>query len=285
MSRFISREDIYNQIPLTLNDNRDEHILIDALGNWIPECDLIYYGLLNSHYSQSLYKLANTSKFYPKDIYLDTCYFTGDDLIRFLASPDDTLVELSDDYLNEATKTALDNYAYIPCNETMLRHALIELSYFDMVKSITILYPWDIREIDIEYLRSIIPHTILGKFKIATGSIPEYIKSRPENTQPFTTIIMNSISELNLLIDNCSEYRTKSSFFLLRNHSGNVSYRLIEKDGELVPKFDELGSMGILTKLIDEDRLIPKTEMRFARYEPLLFEDAKPDPKNFELGR
>ena len=59
MSKYTEKKDLYNNIPLSLNENRDENILIDILGNWIPECDLIYYGLLSSKYSEELYKLKN----------------------------------------------------------------------------------------------------------------------------------------------------------------------------------------------------------------------------------
>ena len=44
MSVFAPREHLYNKAPLTSDTNRDETILIDVIGNWIPECDIIYYG-------------------------------------------------------------------------------------------------------------------------------------------------------------------------------------------------------------------------------------------------
>ena len=216
---------------------------------------------------------------------METCYFSGDDLIRYLASSDNSLEVLSDDYLNEATNVALEKYLYVPCNETMLRHSIIEMAYFDFVKSVTLLYPWDIREIDYHYLRSIIPHSVMQKFKIASGDMLGFIKSKTNADFQYTTIIMNSIQVLNELIDNCKDYHTDSSFFLLRNHSGNVSSEIKEEDGEKRIEFTEIGTQEILLKLIDEKRMIPKTQMRFARYEPLLFDDAKPDPKEFILGQ
>lgn len=276
MGIFTNHDHLYNKVPLSVGDNRDEHILIDVLGNWIPECDLIYYGLLNSEYSEKLYKLKNVKIIKPHDIYLDTFYFIGDDLIKFLASPDDTLVDLSDDYLADATKTALDNYFYVPCNETMIRHSIIELAYFDFVKSITLLYPWDVREIDYNYLKSIIPHSVMSKFVIASGDMSGFIKSRVNPQFNYTTIILNSIDTVNELIDNCDEYHTSASFFLLRNHSENVSSKITEEDGKREIEFTEEGNDEILSKLIDTERMIPKTQMRFGRFEPYLFDDVKP---------
>ena len=277
MGIFTNHDHMYSKIPLSSGDNRDEHILIDVLGSWIPECDLIYYGLLNSPYIDELFKLKNAKIIKPHDVYLDTFYFSGDDLIRFLASPDDTLAELSPEYLNKATNTALENYFYVPCNETMIRHSIIELAYFDFVKSITLLYPWDVREIDYKYLRSIIPYSVLQKFTVASGDMCGFIKSNASLQTKYTTIILNSIETLNELIDNCSTYNTSSSFFLLRNHSGNVSSKIVDNDGERKIEFNEEGNNEILYKLIDPERMIPKTQMRFGRFEPYLFNDTKPD--------
>ena len=288
MSSITPHEYMYNKTPLSVGDNRDENILIEALGTWIPECDLIYYGLLNSEYSDKLYKLKNTAIFNPHDIYLDTCFFSGDDLIRYLASPDDSLSELSEDFLNDATKTALDKYFYVPCNETMLRHSIIELSYYNFVKSITILYPWELREIDYQYVRNIIPTSIRSKYRLVSGDILGFLKSKNNSNIKYPTIVLNSIDDLNEMIDNNKEYKTGSSAFLLRNSSDNVSFK-IEDDPENKDKkkisFDEIGTKEIFDKLMDPDKLIPKSEMRFARFEPILFSDSKPDPKDFVFGR
>lgn len=285
MGIFTNRDHTYSKVPLSVGDNRDEHFLIDVLGTWIPECDLIYYGLLNSKYSNELYKLKNAKIIKPHDIYLDTFYFSGDDLIRYLASPDDSLVDLSEEYLNEVTNAALDNYLYVPCNETMIRHSIIELAYFDFAKSITLLYPWDIREIDYQYLKSILPEAILRKINLASGDICSYLKNNSNSSTKYTTIILNSIDALNELIDNCDEYNTSSSFFLLRNHSENVSSKIVEIDGEKQIEFTEEGNDEILLKLIDIERMIPKTQMRFARFEPHLFVDANPVQEGFISGQ
>jgi len=288
MGRYTERKDLYNQPPLFSADNRDENILIDILGNWIPECDIIYYGLLNSHYSEELYKLKTTSMFNIHDIYLDTSYFTGDDLIRYLASTDDTLAELSDEYIRNAIVTAIDKYYYVPCNETMLRHAIIELAYSNFVKSITLLYPWDIREIDYQYLKHIIPLSVLEKFKIVSGTMLGFLESKANSGTKYTTIISNSTEDINTMIDECDKYHTNESFFLLRNHSGNVKHEILEDPetpGKKIINFEELENVNIIGKLMDMELGIPKTKMRFARYEPNLFEDTQPDPENFKVGR
>lgn len=283
MSQFTKHDYMYSKMSLANRDNRDENIIIDVLGNWIPENELIYYGLLNSHYSEELYKLKNTMLFKPYDIYLDTCYFNGDDLIRYLASPDTSLAELSDDYLTEATNTALEHYLYVPCSETMLRHSIIELAYYEFTRSITLIYPWDVREMDYQYLKTIIPESVMSKFVITSGDMVGYIKNKVNSPNSYTTIISNSLKDINELIDNSKELKVDSSFFLLRNHSGNVKYTTSNNEKNI--DFEELGNDIILPKLIDDKRMIPKSQMRFARYEPLLFEDAKPKSSDFMFGQ
>ncbi len=288
MSIFSKHEYMYSKTPLSVGDNRDENIIVDVLGNWIPECELLYYGLLNSRYSDILYKLKNSTIINPRDVYLDTCYFSGDDLIRYLASTGDSLnTELSEEFLEDATNTAFNKYMYVPCSETMLRHSLIELAYYDFVKSITLVYPWDIRDIDYQYLKSIIPHSRLHKFIIVSGNIVDFIERKKDQDILYTTIISNSLEDVNRLIDNSDDYRTKTSFFLLRNHSENLKFEIKEDPLNSANKkidFIEIGTEEIYDKLMDSERLIPKTQMRFARYEPLLFSDAKPNPEEFNFG-
>ena len=286
MARYTPREDMYNKMPLAANDNRDEHILVDVLGNWIPECDLIYYGLLNSEYSEKLYKLKNTSLFNTHRTYLETCFFSGDDLIRYLASPDDTLESLSEDFIKDAIATALSKYMYVPCNETMIRHSIIELSYYKFVKSVTLLFPWSVREIDNNYLSSIIPDTVLGKFKVASGDMLGFLKSKADSPTKYTTIVCNSLDNVNTMIDECDTYKTDEAFFILRNHSGNVSYTISQdENGKKIIDFNEIGTYEVLEKLMDIENAIPKTKMRFARYEPTLFKDSDPELKDFMLGK
>ena len=275
MSTISPHTESFNRPPLSLNDNRDENIIIDILGNWIPECDLIYYGLLNSNHSNEFPKLRDVKMINPRDVYLEHCYFNANDLIRYISSEDDTLIELDDKFLAVAIKEAIDHYSYIPCNETMLRHSIIELAYYDFVKSITLVYPWPIRPIDIKYLQSIIPHSIMQKITVVSGNLLEYIKSK--TTIKYTTIICNSVSDIVTMIDNCDEYRTWASFFLLRNSSQCVSYE-ISNDSETSTRavFAELGNDEILGRIIDPETGLPKSKMRFARYEPRLYSDSKP---------
>ena len=287
MSKVTAHDYLYNKSPLSGDTNRDENILIDVIGNWIPECDIIYYGLLGSKYSDILYKLKTRTMFNPHDIYLETCYFGTYDLIKYLASDNELPIsdeETSQDFINDAATTAFSRYSYVPCNETMFRHSIIELAYFDFVKSITLLYPWDIRPIDYEYLQSIIPKTVWDKFNIASGSMLNLIKDNASKGFSYSTIVLNSLSDINFLIDNCEEYKTDSTFFLLRNYSENVKYEIIddsENENNRKISFSEIGSYEILNKLMDMEQGIPKTKMRFARYEPLLFDDAKPKAEDF----
>ena len=80
-----------SQPPMSLNDGRDETFLIDAPGIWVPECEIIFYGLMGTEYQESLYKLRELTNFDSKRIYRDIGFFQASDLIRYLSSPDDTM--------------------------------------------------------------------------------------------------------------------------------------------------------------------------------------------------
>ena len=287
MGRIYPREFMYSKMPLSVGDNRDENILVEVLGNWIPECDMVYYGLLNSDYSDKFSKLRDKTQFNAIDTYLDTSFFNLRDLVRYLASPGDELADISDEVIDDALKTAFDQYFYVPCNETMIRHAIIELAYYDFAKSITLLYPWELRQIDIAFLRSIIPPSRMHKFKVVSGNLLDYLKdTSPEGK--YTTLILNSLSDVNTLIDNCDEYHTDTACFLLRNHSGNVKYSISEdpeNPGKNKISFEEIGTAEILSKLMDIENGIPTTQMRFGRFEPILFKEATPDSANFMYGQ
>ena len=59
MSRFDHDDSFYVKQPLISGDNRDENLLVEVLGNWIPECDIVFYGLLQSDYERFFHKLRN----------------------------------------------------------------------------------------------------------------------------------------------------------------------------------------------------------------------------------
>ena len=285
MSKLFNFDSFNVKQPLSTEDNRDENYLIEVVGNWIPECDIVYYGLLNSEYSNILYKLRTKSKFEVAEIYREICYFTGRDLIRYLASTNDDYEDLDDEFINKALQTAYSNYMYVPCNESMLRHAIIETAYLKFVKSITLVYPWEPRPIDIQYIRRIIPPKIITKFNFANGSITEIVNLSKKDSHingKFTTIILNSMEELIYLIDNANSCKTDEAFFLLRNHSENTDL-VKNDDGKF--EFVERNNMSILNKLLDFNTGVPKSQMRFARYEPTLFIDQKKIVDDGFLGK
>lgn len=267
MAQYFDHSIRNNIKPLDASNDRDEYYLIDVLGTWIPECELIFYGLLGSEHEKSLIKLREWSNFNARDVYLDLSYFTSRDLIRYLTSPDDTLEDLSDEEISTYLTYAFNHYMYMPCSETALRHSLMETLNFDFAKSLTLVYPWDVRDIDIKYLQSITPQSMMKKINIASGSIPEVIK---ETGETYTTIVSNSIDDINLLVDNKEEYKTDATLFLLRNHSENM---VMDKDEEGKVVFLEAYMEGLLDKLIDMQTGLPKTQIRFGRFEPKLFSD------------
>ena len=272
MSKFKSQRDIYSYIPLEVADNRDEYFLIDAIGAWIPECEIVFYGLMMSEYSNIFPKLKTMDKINPTDFYLDYSYLNAEDLIRYLASDNEEFANLSQDEITNALITAINNYLYVPCSETLLRHTILEAAYAPFVKSITISYPWELRDIDYQYVLRIIPESLQDKIYLRTGSQLDLIRSHANSNEPqYTTIITNSIEDVKYMIENAESLKTSESFFLLRNHSGNTSMKQILD--KIV--FEEEGTRDILKMIIDPNTGFPNCKMRFSRYEPLLFNGVK----------
>lgn len=286
MGLYTDHSNLYSKLPLTSGENRDEHFLVEVLGSWIPECELMYYGLLGSKYSNDLYKLRNMTRTTPRDAYLETCFFSGDDLIKYLASEDNSFdIDLPEEFLQNATMEALDKYFYVPCSETMIRHSIIELTYFDFCKSVTLIFPWDIRPIDYAFLNSVIPESRMSKFKLASGDTLDFLKSNKNSETKYTTLITNDLDTVNTLIDENETYGTESTLFLLRNSSKNTEAKIFTNDeGKQDIEFNELGNEIIIPKLMDVTKGIPKNQMRFGRFDPHLFDDLKPDEKEFSYG-
>lgn len=269
---YIPKKWIPTKPPINSEDSRTEHFLIEAVGNWIPENEVIFYGLMNSPLADEFVKVRDFTNKTKEDFFRDTVYFEKEDLIRYLYTPDDTVeVDLPENMIHEAIETAYKHYYYTPCSEMMLRHAIIELCLHKFMNSITLAFPWDIKpENDILYLYSIIPKEYIQKFNIVTGSLTDCILN--SSTQ-YTTIIMNDLEECKKFINENEKYRTYETFFLVRNHSKNVHVFQTD-DGSL--DFEEVGNEEIAKKLINLDTGIPITRMRFARYEPSLYIDRKP---------
>lgn len=277
---------VYNRQPFTATDDREEHFLIDVPGIVVPECDFIFYGLLASNYSEELYKLREQSSFNVRDVYNNHMYFNAMDLIAYLSSPDETLDSCDADYLGELYTAALKNYDYSIANETMVRHAFIEAAMYDFVKTVSFVYPWEVRDIDLVFLSRILPDRVKKKVRHFSGTLMEAIKDRPHDIPFYTTIVSSSIEDVHDMIDHAKEYKTDQAFFMLRNHSGNTSFEMIpnpENPKEKIPHFEEIGTKEILEKLMTE-RGMPKGQMRFARFVPYLYSDRKPNNENFLIG-
>lgn len=291
MGKFtVGDNNMYSKMPIFAKgasvDNRDEHAIVDVLGSWIPECEVIVFGLINSDRGNELYKLRNMKRIDKHDLYLDTAYFEGRDLIKYLASKDDELKDLDDEYIDSLIKTAYDSYLYgPPPSETMIRHALIELLYTEFFKSITLVFPWEVRDADVWHLYHIVPQSVVDKIEVTSGRLLDIVGENHgmDKSQFFySTILTNSIHDTVDMILDPKKYNTSESFFLLRNHSGNT-IPIADDNGNT--HFQELGNEHILPLLIDVEKGgLPKSKMRFARYEPHLFADSKPRGEGFNIG-
>ena len=278
MGLIFGRDYIGNKPPIFNNDERDEYFLIDALGIWIPECEMVVYGLLNNPtYSDYLYKLRNMTMIRPLDLYLDTSFFTARDLVRYLASTDDSLEDLDEKTIDRLLEEARMSYLYSPCSETTMRHSIIELMYQKFCKSVTLVFPWTPTFLEKEFLKAIVPHEVIHKLNITGGTIPAVIEATDTT---YTTIITNSIEDIEMMVDNREKYRVQSTLFLLRNHSGNMSMEIAKEDGK--PYFTERKMDTLLPKLIDMKRGIPLSQIRFGRFEPELFSMTKKKIKPFQ---
>lgn len=272
MGIYTRHESIYSSTPLSVNPERDETFIIDVAGTWVPECDLIFYGLMGTEYGEQLYKIRERTDLDPIHIYHDFSFFNASDLVRYLSSTEDLEIdqELTDEEVGQMIMTALDHYDYSQCSETMMRHSIMEIMYHRFVKSVTLVYPWPIRPIDIMYLQRITPSSIFDKLTVASGNIPDIVRADVE--KQYTTVISNSIEDIDRMVSDPKEFRCESTMFLLRNHSGNMDIEIGE-DG--YPDFLEAKMDGLLEKLIDFDSGIPLTGMRFGRFEPRLFSEAE----------
>lgn len=272
MGIYTNHSSIYSNIPLSSNPGRDEYFLIDVLGTWIPECDLITYGLLGTGWADQLFKLRERTNFNPNSVYHDYGFFTSDDLVRYLSSTEDLELDsdVPDETVEEIMNFALDHYDYSQCSETMMRHAIMEIMYDDFVKSVTLVYPWQIRPIDTFYLRRITPPQIFEKLNLASGKLSEI--AAMDSEIEYTTIISNSIEDISLMVDDPKKYHCQAAMFLLRNHSQNMEIVLGEDE---YPSFNEVGMEELLPKLIDFNTGLPLTGMRFGRFEPRLFSETE----------
>jgi hypothetical protein len=255
-----------------MTTDREEYFLIDVLGTWIPECELVFYGLLGTEWANELYKIRERVNFESKSIYYDYSFFNAPDLIRYLSSTDDVDIDmdLSDEQVASIMSDALDHYDYSQCSETMMRHVIMETMYDRFVKSVTLVYPWDIRPIDVMYLRKITPPAIFDKLNLTSGNIADFASL--DSGVEYTTVIINSIDDIDRMVSDPKRHRCESATFLLRNHSGNTDV-LKNPDGTL--SFNESGMDQLLPKLIDFNSGLPITEMRFGRFEPELFSVAE----------
>lgn len=276
MSIISSKDGIYSREPLGNTENRDEHFLIEVPGIWVPECDIALYGLLNSDVSNEIYKLRNNTSFNAYEEYQKLAYFTIDDCIRYLVSDNEELdTKISNYDILQYVEKALINYKYNPCNETMLRHAIIEVAFYPFVKEITLVFPWKIRKIDMGYIYKIVPESILSKFNIEDkNSITEIIQNKcKEEKEQYTTIITNDIEEIIYLVNNLKELKLEDPLFLLRNHSGNTIVKYNENNE---PSFEEVGDREIFEKIFDPNTGLPISNTRFARFIPYLYSDMEP---------
>lgn len=270
---------LYNKQPLGASEDRDEYFLVEVPGIIVPECDFIYYGLLEGDHSEEFIKLRDRTEFNQRDIYNEHVYFQATDLIAYLLSPDDTLESCDADFLGEMYVDALNTYKYNPANETMIRHALIEAAMYDFVKKVCLVYPWGARPIDQIFMTRILPEKVRNKVMHFSGNLMDAIKNPPPDIPFFTTIATNSIEDVHDMIDNASKYKTDQALILLRNHSGNTEMKSApdpEDPSKTITSFDEIGTAEIIDKLMTP-RGFPKGKIRFARFVPYLYSDRKPN--------
>ena len=266
-------------LPFFSTTDRDEYILIEALGTWIPMCDVIFYGLINSRYSEDFYKLRHISTFNPTDIYYSLCYFNEIDLVRYLASTDSTLARMDYKLITRYVRYARMNYRYMPApQETMMRHALIEAAFYNLIKKIVLVYPFKVREVDKWFLDEMLPKPVREKIVYINASMRVAPKIKPPDVPYYTTIILNSKQDLKYLIDNSEEKEVDNATFLLLNNSENTTFTKYlnpEDPSKFEVDYIEEDTKEIVDKLMIGE-VIPKTKMRFARFYPFLYNDLKP---------
>ncbi len=257
--------------------NRDEYLLIEYPGIIHSEFEEIFYGLegcgcLQIHDFNMYRQLLDKPEL---KVYKELAYFRPDDLITYLNDgnklPDDEV-----QFIKEYTNL---NYDYSHSVISSMSGALRGLGNSDFIKKIIIAFPEKVDVRIFQYTHDLFGEKILRDKAIVVENVDhlsrvEFLKSiLAEAEQPITTVITNEAQFIIDALADYKKYKCMDTFFILRNHSENMSLSLSE-DG--VISFNEKYTDEIMSYINPrQDRLIDELPLPlksgFARYNPLPF--------------
>lgn len=257
--------------------NQDEYILVEYPGIIHAESEEIFYGLegfpVLEHYPFNKYHTLLT---YPQaKIYKEIAFYRPRDLLIYLNDG----IEMEPDEIQFALEYCKENYSFGDATPLSFSKALAKLLEQTYVKKVSIAFPSQITMKDIYYIGDILPDQLLDDkvefiFNGDGLSPVEFLKTalckQKQFDPPYTTVVTNEIDFIYDVLSSFEEYEVYETFFLLRNHSKNVS--LVEENGEI--KFIEQGTDKIINILNPiKKRLINGLPLplkaKFGRFSPV----------------
>ncbi len=252
----------------------DENFLVEVPGFIVPDADLLLYGLMKSPISDKFPRIFDVGGRTQAQLYYDLAFFDRPAMMMYLAN-----VESYEEYL-EAThltfedtlRVAREYYFYTPCNNTIIRLAILSSAIMPFVKSLTFVFDEEPKKCDIDYFGTFLTETLRDKTTFAYGSTADLVERQTELRGEgfrYTSIFTNDFNVVDRLTS--SEERVLSDnelFILLRNHSGNTELGLNPENPDEFT-FREMGTNDILKRLHLPNGM-PISKIVFARFEPTL---------------
>jgi len=270
------------------NAQQDEHLLIEVDGIMHSECEKIFYGLEGCALIQTLpfglYRALLGQS--PDKIYKELAFYRPVDLLTHLNDGQ----SLTDAQVRHALEYCEQNYSFMPSVRTNMNVAIGRLMKEKFISSVSFYFDRVPTNYDMQYLADTLPNSeLIGKstvFRPDNNSwLSELEKIRAfcafirnqylTYNKIFTTIITNKAEAIIDMLKHPDEYGCEKTFFLLRNHSGNMK-PILSSDGKV--SFEELYTDEIVDLINpNPDRLTRGFPLplpaKFGRFSPLAFTD------------
>ncbi|MCM1213947.1 MAG: hypothetical protein NC548_05415 [Lachnospiraceae bacterium] len=268
-------------------NQQDENILIEVDGILHSECEKIFYGLEGCALIQAL----------PFGVYRSLLEETPDKVYKELAfyRPMDLLTHLNDGkpltefQLRHALEYSEQNYSFDPSVRTNMNVAIGRLLKEKFVTSVAFYFDRIPTNYDMQYLADTMPNDeLIQKSTVYRPEVPQwseiekvhefcaFIKNQfLTHNKVFTTIITNKAEAIIEMLQHPDDYGCEKTFFLLRNHSGNMK-TVLTSDNQI--KFEEVFTDEIVNLINPNmDRLTQGFPLplaaKFGRFSPLAFTD------------
>ncbi len=267
---------------------QDEHLLIEVDGIMHSECEKIFYGLEGCALIQTLpfelYRsLLGQS---PDKIYKELAFYRPIDLLTHLNDGK----ALTDAQVRHALEYCEQNYSFFPSVRTNMNVAIGRLMKEKYISSVSFYFDRVPTNYDMQYLADTLPNDeLINKSTVFrpddSSLITEEDKVRAfcafirnqylTHDKVFTTIITNKAEAIIDMLKHTDEYGCEKTFFLLRNHRGNMK-PVISSDGKV--SFEERYTDEIVDLINPNPNRLTQgfplpLPAKFGRFSPLAFTD------------